>query len=80
MYIIGPVYVWYIALLQVTIARAIADLMGALRHIARREQESGNSDEHEVIRAETRYILEDPVDPVTGLPGPFYDDGSAATP
>jgi hypothetical protein len=49
--------------------------------IARREHESGNnSDEHEVIRAETRYILEDPVDPVTGLPGPFYDDGSAATP
>ena len=54
--------------------------MGALRHIARREQESGNSDEYEVIRAETRYILEDPVDPVTGSPGPSYDDGSAATP
>ena len=55
-----------------------ADLMAALRRIARRDQESGNSDEYEVIRAEIRYILENPVDPVTGLPDPFYDDGSYA--
>jgi cytochrome c peroxidase len=54
-----------------------ADVMAALRRIARREVESG-SDEYAVIRAEIRYILENPVDPVTGLPDPFYDDGSYA--